>query len=357
MPPLDVGAWLGAVSDGSPAGPNLELDAEFSALDRAAQGKAEQQYGDTIIAAEEPDWKDVEAQALALLERSRDLRVLGHLAVARLHLGGLPDYAEVLTLTRQLVETRWDEIHPQLDPEDDNDPTLRANALLRLGHGGLVLKPLRDMPLANSPRLGHYSWRDVAVAAGVIPTNDPQKVSEAVIRSAFQDSNPEQLAALHQAAETGRQEADAIVAAFEERAGPGTSPDFSELTKLLRQMAQVIQRYMPLTIPDAADPAEAVAEPEADAAAGVPPAMTGAVAHRAAVVTAAALTEITNRADALRLLDLVTQYYQRFEPSSPLPMLIERARSLADKNFLDIVRDLAPDGLGQAQIVVGNRDG
>jgi type VI secretion system protein ImpA len=356
MPPLDVGAWLNAVSDGSPAGPNLEFDAEFSALDRAAQGKAEQQYGDTIIAAEEPDWKDVEAQALGLLDRSRDLRVLGHLAVARLHLGGLPDYAEVLTLTRQLVETRWDEIHPQLDPEDDNDPTLRANALLRFGHGGLVLKCLRDMPLANSPRLGHYSWRDVAVATGAIPTNDPKKVTEAVIRSAFQDSNPEHLAVLHQAAETGAQQADAIVAAFEERAGPGTSPDFSELTKLLRQIAQAIQRYMPLTVADAADPVAAVAEPEAGTASGVP-AVATAVAQRPAVITAAALTEVTTRADALRLLDLVTQYYQRFEPSSPLPMLIERARSLADKNFLDVLRDLAPDGLGQAQMVVGNRDG
>ena len=33
--------------------------------------------------------------------------------------------------------------------------------------------------------------------------------------------------------------------------------------------------------------------------------------------------------------------------------LIERARRLAEMNFLDIVRDLAPDGLGQAQNVVG----
>ncbi len=352
MPPLDVAAWLGAVSDGSPAGPNLEFDAAFGALSRAAQGKPEQQYGNTIIAAEEPDWKEVQAQATSLLERSRDLRVLGHLAVARLHLGGLPDYAEVLALTRQLVETRWDEIHPQLDPEDDNDPTLRANALLHFAHGGLILKCLRDMPLANSPRLGHYSWRDVAAATGLIPNNDPKTINETVIRSAFQDSNPEGLAILRQAADTAAGEADAIIAAFEERAGPGTSPDFSELTKLLRQMAQAIQRYMPLL---AAEPAEVTPEPEAEAEPGG--AVTErTVAQRPGVVTAASLTEVTTRADALRLLDLACQYYQRFEPSSPLPMLIERARRLADKDFLDILRDLAPDGLGQAQIVIGNRD-
>jgi len=73
-------------------------------------------------------------------------------------------------------------------------------------------------------------------------------------------------------------------------------------------------------------------------------------------VTASALTEVTNRADALRLLDLVCRYYQRYEPASPLSMLIERAAGLAEKNFLDIVRELAPDGLAQVQNVVGARN-
>jgi type VI secretion system protein ImpA len=129
-------------------------------------------------------------------------------------------------------------------------------------------------------------------------------------------------------------------------------PDFSELIKLLRQVAQAIQRYAPQA---AEEPAEALAEPEAEAEPGAS-VVEQAVARRPGGVTAASLTEVTTRADALRLLDLVCQYYVRFEPSSPLPMLIERARRLADKNFLDILRDLAPDGLGQAQIVVGNRD-
>jgi type VI secretion system protein ImpA len=70
----------------------------------------------------------------------------------------------------------------------------------------------------------------------------------------------------------------------------------------------------------------------------------------------AALTSVNSRADAMRLLDLVCQYYERCEPSSPLPLLIERARRLADKNFLDVLRDLAPDGLNQAKSIAGPRD-
>ena len=33
----------------APAGPDLSYDPEFLALEQAAQGKAEQQFGDTII--------------------------------------------------------------------------------------------------------------------------------------------------------------------------------------------------------------------------------------------------------------------------------------------------------------------
>ena len=80
----------------SVAGPNLEFAPGFGALERAAQGKPEQQYGDTIIAAAEPDWKEVEEQALALLDRTRDLRVLAHLAVAHLHFAGFADFTAML---------------------------------------------------------------------------------------------------------------------------------------------------------------------------------------------------------------------------------------------------------------------
>jgi type VI secretion system protein ImpA len=347
MPPLDSGAWLAAVSDTSPTGPNLEFDPDFAALDRAAQGKAEQQYGDTIIAAEEPDWKDVAAQAVALLERTRDLRVLGHLAVARLHISGLAEYAEVLALTHQLLETWWDEIHPQLDPEDDNDPTLRANALLRLSHPGLVLKFIRDMPLASSPRLGNYSWRDVGVATGAIPSDARDKPSETVIRSAFQDSDAARLTSLRGAAEQAGKEAAAISAVFDARIGYGTGPDYTELVKLAGEVARMIERYAAVSAESEAG-APVAAEPEAS------PAGTMAE-HRTppARMTAAAVSEVSTRAEAVRLLDLVCEYYRKNEPSSPLPLLIERARRLAEMNFLDILRDLAPDGLSQAQNIMG----
>lgn len=354
MPPLDAGTLLEAVSEDLPGGPNLEFDADFGALERVAQGKSEQQYGDTIIPAEEPDWKEVERQAAALLERTRDLRVLTHLAVARLHLTGLPAFAEVVSMTRQLLEARWDEIHPQLDPEEDNDPTLRANALLGLAHPGLVLRHLRNLPLAGSPRLGQYSWRDVGIATGAIESDAEDKPSELVIRSAFQASDPARVDALRSAAAAAAADTAAIPAVFDARAGLATGPDFDELVKLLKDIGRTIERYAVM-----AAPAEEAAEAEASTAdtAGADQGGGAPVARRAAGgVNISSLTEVTTRADALHLLELVSRYYQRYEPASPVSLLIARASGLAEKNFLDIVRELAPDGLAQVQNVVGVRD-
>jgi type VI secretion system protein ImpA len=354
MAAIDTSAWSAPVSDAEPSGPDLEFDADFGALDRAAQGKPEQQYGATVIPAEEPDWKEVDTLGRGLMDRTRDLRVVTHLAVARLRLGGLPDYAALLELTRQMVEERWEDLHPRLDPEDDNDPTLRANALLRLAHPGWVLRFLRDLPLANSPRLGRYGWRDVAVATGAITSDAPDSPSETTIRAAFQDTDPARLTATREAAAAAAAAVSGLLAGFEAHAGPGTGPDFEELNKLLRDMARAVERYSPTAADPAAGEEPAAEETDAEAADGAAP--VAGTRARAGGMSAAALTEVTSRADALRLLDLAAQYYQRYEPSSPLPLLIRRARRLAELPFLDILRDLAPDGVDQARMMTGARE-
>jgi type VI secretion system protein ImpA len=63
--------------------------------------------------------------------------------------------------------------------------------------------------------------------------------------------------------------------------------------------------------------------------------------------------EIRSRDDVIRVLDRICEYYERHEPSSPLPMLLRRAKRLATMSFLDILRELAPDGVAQAEALGG----
>ena len=346
----DLTPYLTPISADRPAGENLEFDPDFGALERAAQGKGEQQFGATIVAAEEPDWKDVESQALALLTRSRDLRVLTLLAVTRLRLYGVPGFASVVACGRGLLEGMWAAVHPQLDAEDDNDPTLRANALLRLGDPARVLRVLRDLPLAISPRAGRISWRDIGIASGALELPDGrEKLTENVIRGAFQDSDAGQLAMLGGALADAAADVATITAIFDAQSGHGTGPDLTDLLKLLREILRYVERYRP-----AADvTADTLADQAGMATTGS--ANSPGMRNDDAGVGISALRPITRRSDAMLLLDLVRAYYERYEPSSPLPLLLERAQRLADKNFVDILRDIAPDGLNQAQLIMGER--
>lgn len=69
-----VNDLLAPIAADDPCGPDLEYDPAFMVLVADLLGKPEQQFGDTIIAAIEPDWAQIGAQATGILKRSKDLR-------------------------------------------------------------------------------------------------------------------------------------------------------------------------------------------------------------------------------------------------------------------------------------------
>ena len=63
--------------------------------------------------------------------------------------------------------------------------------------------------------------------------------------------------------------------------------------------------------------------------------------------------EISSREDVIRVLDKICDYYARHEPSSPLPILLQRAKRLVSKTFVEIIRDLAPGGTSEVETIAG----
>ncbi len=124
---------LTALDPRLPCGEDLEYDAEFLQLQQAAVERSEQQFGSTIIPAQPPDWREVEKLSRGLLERTRDVRIMGYLTQAWTEVRGLPGYADGLTLVADTLERYWDAVHPRLDSVGENDPMPRINALASLG--------------------------------------------------------------------------------------------------------------------------------------------------------------------------------------------------------------------------------
>jgi type VI secretion system protein ImpA len=66
--------------------------------------------------------------------------------------------------------------------------------------------------------------------------------------------------------------------------------------------------------------------------------------------------QINTREDVVRALDQIIGYYERHEPSHPLPIVMKRAKRLVTMSFLEIMKDVAPDAMSQAEQLRGHSD-
>jgi type VI secretion system protein ImpA len=51
---------------------------------------------------------------------------------------------------------------------------------------------------------------------------------------------------------------------------------------------------------------------------------------------------VESRAQAIALLEQVQRFFRHAEPSSPVPMLCDRARALAERDFMGVLREVLP---------------
>jgi type VI secretion system protein ImpA len=62
---------------------------------------------------------------------------------------------------------------------------------------------------------------------------------------------------------------------------------------------------------------------------------------------------VQNRQEAVRAIELVCAYLERSEPTNPAQLLLRRAARVIDKNFLQLMRELAPDAVKDVARILG----
>ncbi|CAM2157026.1 type VI secretion system protein ImpA [Pararobbsia alpina] len=345
---MNVSTLLDPIDDAAPAGRNLEYDAAFTELERLATPTTERAMGESLRAAQEPDWDNVVNAAQALFTQTKDLRVAMHLGNAWTRQHGLKGWNATLELVRALLERYWDVVHPQLDPDDDLDPTARVNALMPLADVRDVLGAFRVSPFVQSPRMGHFSLRDLRVATGAIQaaasadgTPPPTLIDlEACCMDCSEEQLPETAAVLALA----RDHAAAIDLMLKDRLG-AASPDLSAMNADLAELKKFVDGQCARRFPQTAE-----ASPEDSGAAA-------ASAHTQTQATSQPGNgKISGPDDVIRRLDDICEYYARFEPSSPLPILLQRARRLVGKSFAEVLRNIAPAGMSELETLAGPED-
>jgi type VI secretion system protein ImpA len=290
-------------------------------------------FGQMSQPVDDTDWREIRDKALEGLGQSKDLRLLAHLGAAQLRMGGLVAFCEVLKAAGEWFALYPDAVYPRVD----EDAILRRNALNCFADRMAIVEAVRRQPFLVNPQLGAFGLRDFEIAKGKIPSPDGSSgsPSEALLSGA--------LAAMDAATlESTNASLIASIAALRQvdkamRDGHGTegAPDFESLQEPLVEIQRILQGEIQTRADNAA--------PTGGDASEAGPGTAGA----GAVITAGS---VRSRDDAIRALDAVATYFRKNEPSSPVPVVVERAKQLVAKDFFEILADLAPDGLAQAKL-------
>lgn len=340
MDEFDIGVdWLSPVSDTEPSGRNTEYDTKFAELETAAIATQEQQYGDTVIAGQDPDWPRVLRLASELSQQTRDLRVLLLMTRALTRLHGLPGMLYGIRSVHSSSREFWESLHPQLEIDDEQDPQMRFSALCNFGDSEGLAADLRQSVVLSS-HLGIFTVRDLerllesgAIEVDGTTVTDTQLAQ--IVDELRKSGNTQALDLPTQITE----EINALNRIYQERLDSEYQPDFSVLLRPLQKIIRML---------DDETPASAIASTSnADGQS------SGKMAQGGDDQAVKGIGSIQSRRDAVRQLELICRYFEINEPTNPAPFLIRRAMKIMEMNFMDILKDMAPDGLNQASFITG----
>ena len=170
---------------------------------------------------------------------------------------------------------------------------------------------------------------------------------------AMATEEPETVAAMSAGMAASLARLEALGAAFGEKSGIGGDGGLAltHLAAMLTNCRKVLEKALAEAQPDAApDTAPAAPAPGAGAApAPAPQAVNGQAAN-------APSGAINSRLDVEAALDRIVAFYERTEPSSPIPHVARRLRRMVSMDFLQLMQEVAPSGLKEFRSIAGIED-
>ena len=202
-----------------------------------------------------------------------------------------------------------------------------------------LLGDIRASKLSDDGALDGMRVRDVEVALGKLnPRPDESPRTQAYVAG--------MLAADLDAAVVLNSQADAALDSLTQiqtLVGRRFRADLSVDLATLRGMITGIKSVLPalaVTVPESEEPG-----PSADA--------NDEPIAPAAKRSLGGVHSVDTRQDAIRAIELVCTYLERSEPTNPAQLFLRRAARVIDKNFLQLVHELAPDSIKDVARIMG----
>lgn len=365
---FDPGPWLSPLATADPAGESLRNDPRFHDLERLMAPRFDvvrDERNNPVSQVEiQVDWSAVLRAADDLRKDGRDLRLLVIVTRALANTAAFRGLADGLSLIAATFETFWEAMHPELRPDaPPREAALRRiNALLQLqGGDDGALGDLRRQVFFTPRGLAAITGRDLErgtldgrtvvneAASGLSETEKAALAGaheQLITRvraglAAAADQTGAELTALRDDARAARAALAATEAALKNRLG-GTEVGLPDLARFLDRVVATLDRATASGSAMAGGTAAPAAASDGSAAAFS--ATSGVIGFP---------DRLSSRNDVVTCLDLIIAFYDRTEPSSPIPHLARRIRRMVPMDFLELMEDLAPSGLKEFRLLAG----
>jgi type VI secretion system protein ImpA len=312
---MEIEPLIEPVSPELPCGPDPEdYESDKELYEAFSQLKAKLDGEMKNGVKQPPRWSEVQKEALQLAARTKHLHLAVVLADCGLSLDGFSGFNDGLRLIRSWCENFWDHLYPL---------EVRHTLVDSLSYPRFLTKP-RRIPLAKGPG-GTFSFEDYEKALEDERSDNSEDANQArLVLGTFQttprDHHAANLGVIEQALENVR----AIEGIFEDRL-PDEPANLMDLRDMLNRMAEAIR---PMTTEPSRETTEATD-------------IVGAASNDVGRQTFGG--SINNRQQACEQLESIARYFEKNEPSSPLPYLLRRARRCIGMSFMDLVDELASD--------------
>lgn len=285
--------------------------------------------------SDSPEWREIGANALLALRQSKDFRYLSTLATALLRTDGLSEFAAALQVAVHWLEAYPDRVYP-------TDPVYRQNVLGNFADRFAVLDGLWRVPLIRHRQFGSVSLRTYELAAGfAAPREDEKKPELAHVEGAFAATAVDVLESEMAAGAAALTAAERLGTLGAAAGLAGLSSDLEPLRQQLAKVNRLLRQRVdahPGRAASAVEPSLGDAMSDAGTGGAAPSRVAGAIG---------------SRDDAIRALDAVASYFRQHEPSSPIPLFLDRAKRLVAKNFLEVLADVVPEAVEKARAAGG----
>lgn len=330
--------FLEPVSDEFPCGDSLEYDSAFILILSKIQPKQGAEYGDFVEQAEPVNWSEVQRECVALMQKSKDVRLFIIMIRCRLRQVGLIAVEEGITALKALIETYPEQYYPLLFDEGDFEPLMRANAFSELDDVSGLITDLRNhkLPKAAGQVIALKEF-EKSFATPREPDALPEAMITAMQEEWYQRADKE-IISLACAARSLLAVHHSLRASLGEDAPE--LPIITHLLTLFSRSLPVLEAHIDRTANDEIH-LESIVESNSSTLCEVEKDVAPPVTRSVSI--SQINNKIENRQDALAQLGEIRMWFTRMEPSSPVILLLELTESMVGKRFSELVKIVPPE--------------